>query len=199
MRSAGRTSTRIHRLDRGTSGALLFARSREAAAVLCKSFEEGRVDKAYLALVRGTPPAEGLIDYPIPKSEDGPRVPARTRFRLVVALARRSLLARASDARDGATPPDSPAPEAPEPPAHRRRHLWFGRHQPAIPCTIQPSSTRPACVQPGLRAPRDGCSRRGARARSRGPRIGARAARASTEVEDEVDLPSPPPASEATA
>ena len=74
----------LHRLDRGTSGALLFARTREAAAVLSKSFEEGRMDKAYLALVRGTPPAEGLIDYPIPKSEDGPRVAARTRFRLVL-------------------------------------------------------------------------------------------------------------------
>ncbi len=74
----------LHRLDRGTSGALLFARTREAAAVLSKSFEEGRMDKAYLALVRGTPPAEGLIDYPIPRSEDGPRVAARTRFRLVL-------------------------------------------------------------------------------------------------------------------
>jgi tRNA pseudouridine65 synthase len=74
----------LHRLDRGTSGALLFARTREAAAILSKSFEEGRMDKAYLALVRGTPPAEGLIDYPIPKSEDGPRVPARTSFRLVL-------------------------------------------------------------------------------------------------------------------
>ena len=74
----------VHRLDRGTSGALLFARNREAAAILCKSFEEGRVEKRYLALVRGAPPAEGLIDHPIPKSEDGPRVPARTRFRLVM-------------------------------------------------------------------------------------------------------------------
>lgn len=74
----------IHRLDRGTSGALLFARSREAAAVLCKSFEEGLVEKRYLALVRGTPPAEGLIDHPIPRAEDGPKVPAQTRFRLVL-------------------------------------------------------------------------------------------------------------------
>lgn len=74
----------IHRLDRGTSGALLFARNREAAAALCKSFEEGAVEKRYLALVRGTPPAEGLIDYPIPKAEDGPKVPAQTRFRLIL-------------------------------------------------------------------------------------------------------------------
>ena len=74
----------IHRLDRGTSGALLFARSRDAAMLLCKAFEEGRVDKSYVALVRGTPPAHGLIDHPIPKGEDGPRVPAKTRFRLVL-------------------------------------------------------------------------------------------------------------------
>lgn len=74
----------IHRLDRGTSGALLFARNREAAAVLSRSFEEGRVEKRYLALVRGTPEAEGVVDYPIPKGEDGPRVPALTRYRLVL-------------------------------------------------------------------------------------------------------------------
>ena len=77
----------IHRLDRGTSGALLFARSREMAAVLSRSFEEHRVEKTYLALVRGEPPAEGIIDYAIPKGERGergPRVEARTRFRLVL-------------------------------------------------------------------------------------------------------------------
>jgi tRNA pseudouridine65 synthase len=73
----------LHRLDRGTSGALLFARSREAAAVLSRAFEEGRIEKRYLALVRGTPPDAGTIDYAIPKDEDGPRVPAVTRFRRI--------------------------------------------------------------------------------------------------------------------
>jgi tRNA pseudouridine65 synthase len=73
----------VHRLDRGTSGALVFARDRDTAAALCRSFEEGRVEKTYLALVRGEPPAEGTIDYAIPKKDGGPRVPARTRFRLV--------------------------------------------------------------------------------------------------------------------
>jgi tRNA pseudouridine65 synthase len=77
----------IHRLDRGTSGALLFARDEEAAAALAKQFEEGRVEKRYLALVRGHAPEEGLVDHPIPKREDGPRVPARTRFRLVARSA----------------------------------------------------------------------------------------------------------------
>jgi tRNA pseudouridine65 synthase len=73
----------LHRLDRGTSGALLFARNVETARALAADFAEGRVEKSYLALVRGEPPAEGTIDHPIPKSEDGPRVPARTHFRLI--------------------------------------------------------------------------------------------------------------------
>jgi tRNA pseudouridine65 synthase len=70
----------VHRLDRGTSGALLFARHKEAAAALSRAFEEGEIDKSYLALVRGVPPEDGVIDYPLQKSEDGPRVPALTRF-----------------------------------------------------------------------------------------------------------------------
>ena len=73
----------LHRLDRGTSGALLFARTREAAAVLARAFEEGRIDKRYFALVRGAPPESGVIDYAIEKKEGGPRVPAVTRFRRV--------------------------------------------------------------------------------------------------------------------
>ncbi|HEY6464137.1 MAG TPA: pseudouridine synthase [Polyangiaceae bacterium] len=73
----------VHRLDRGTSGALLFARSREAAAVLGGALQEGRVEKRYLALVRGTPPDEGVIDHAIPRSEGAERVAAVTRFRRV--------------------------------------------------------------------------------------------------------------------
>ena len=69
---------------------------REAAAGARSAFEEGRVDKRYLALVRGTPPAEGVIDYAIPKSEDGPRVPAQDALSPRAPLARRSLLARRS-------------------------------------------------------------------------------------------------------
>ncbi len=73
----------LHRLDRGTSGALLFARTREAASRLSKAFEEGRIEKQYLALVRGNPPDAGVIDHPIPRKEGGPRVPAVTRFRCI--------------------------------------------------------------------------------------------------------------------
>lgn len=77
----------VHRLDRGTSGALCFARTREAAATLSASFESRQVDKHYLALVRGEPAASGTIDHPIPRSADhsagAPRVPAVTRYLLV--------------------------------------------------------------------------------------------------------------------
>ncbi len=73
----------VHRLDRGTSGALLFARTPEVAAALTSAFTGGRVEKSYLALVRGRPPDEGTIDYPLPRREGGPKVPAVTRFRVV--------------------------------------------------------------------------------------------------------------------
>ncbi|MGH7283766.1 MAG: RluA family pseudouridine synthase [Polyangiaceae bacterium] len=73
----------VHRLDRGTSGALVFARDRETAATLALAFEEGRVEKKYLALVRGEPPGEGVIDYAIQKKEGGPRVAAVTQFRRI--------------------------------------------------------------------------------------------------------------------
>ncbi len=73
----------VHRLDRGTSGVLLFALDSENARVLCEMFEAGRVEKHYLALVRGVAPEEGTIDHPIPRREGGPRVPASTSFRRV--------------------------------------------------------------------------------------------------------------------
>ncbi len=82
----------VHRLDRGTSGALVFARTRDSAALLSRAFEQGHIAKHYLALVRGAPPDQGVIDYPIQKSEGGPRVAAVTRFRVVA----RSLVDRCS-------------------------------------------------------------------------------------------------------
>jgi tRNA pseudouridine65 synthase len=75
----------IHRLDRGTSGALLFARSPEVAAALHAQFEAREVDKEYLALVRGHAPDAGVVDHPVPKSEGGPRVPATTRYRRIAS------------------------------------------------------------------------------------------------------------------
>jgi tRNA pseudouridine32 synthase/23S rRNA pseudouridine746 synthase len=55
----------VHRLDRGTSGVLLFARSAGAHRTLCQAFEAHRVTKRYLALVRGRLERERWIEVAI--------------------------------------------------------------------------------------------------------------------------------------
>lgn len=71
-----------HRLDRATSGVLLLAKSREMAGELGRIFMAREVRKRYLAVVRGWPEDEGMIDYPLPGvRERGPRKPALTRWR----------------------------------------------------------------------------------------------------------------------
>jgi tRNA pseudouridine65 synthase len=71
----------VHRLDRATSGVLLFALDRTCAAAMGRAFETGAAHKEYLALVRGVPPEAGLIDHPVPKGEGRERVAAVTEFR----------------------------------------------------------------------------------------------------------------------
>ena len=71
----------VHRLARPTSGVLVFALSSEHARTLHTAFEERRVDKLYWALVRGRPPAGGIIDSPMEKREGGPNVETVTAFR----------------------------------------------------------------------------------------------------------------------
>ena len=55
----------IHRLDRPTSGVLLFALNSETANLLCQQFEQKQVEKSYLAVVRGYLQGEACIDYPL--------------------------------------------------------------------------------------------------------------------------------------
>ncbi len=52
----------VHRLDKDTSGALVAAKSDAAHRGLVAAFASGRVEKEYLALVWGSPPARGEID-----------------------------------------------------------------------------------------------------------------------------------------
>ncbi len=59
----------VHRLDRGTSGVLVFALSPAMAAALRVAFDEGRVHKTYVGLARGLVPARVTVDYAIPKAE----------------------------------------------------------------------------------------------------------------------------------
>lgn len=60
----------VHRLDRGTSGVLLFAKSPEAAAPMVKAFEDKQVEKSYFAIVRGYAPEAQTIDNPIRPDKD---------------------------------------------------------------------------------------------------------------------------------
>ena len=56
----------VHRLDKDTSGLLLIAKSDAAQASLMAQFGERSIDKEYLALVRGEPPApRGRIEAPV--------------------------------------------------------------------------------------------------------------------------------------
>jgi 23S rRNA pseudouridine1911/1915/1917 synthase len=56
----------VHRLDVGTSGLMVVAKSERAYSVLKQAFRERTVDKTYHALVQGHPdPARGTVDAPI--------------------------------------------------------------------------------------------------------------------------------------
>jgi tRNA pseudouridine65 synthase len=88
----GRHLYPVHRLDRGTSGALVLALDSATARDLQRRFEAGEVRKRYLALVRGIPPEEGIVDSPVPRAPGGPRVPAVTEFRRLGIFERYALL-----------------------------------------------------------------------------------------------------------
>lgn len=66
----GRHVHPVHRLDKGTSGVLLFALDRDTAALLGRAFEDQAVAKTYLAVVRGHPPQEGVIDHALTRRFD---------------------------------------------------------------------------------------------------------------------------------
>ena len=74
----GRRVYPVHRLDKGTSGALAFALESEAATQLSQAFATRSVNKTYVALVRGWPEAAGSFDRALVAVEDdrlGPQSP----------------------------------------------------------------------------------------------------------------------------
>lgn len=66
----GRKVYPVHRLDRPTSGALIFALSSLSARRLATEFREGRVGKTYIAIVRGTSPTHAVVDHPLKEELD---------------------------------------------------------------------------------------------------------------------------------
>ncbi len=71
----------VHRLDRATSGVLVFGLSSEAAQRLAQLFKERQVRKCYWAVVRGFIHSRGVIDYPLREEKHKPPASARTRYR----------------------------------------------------------------------------------------------------------------------
>src|SRR4030042_1622416 len=55
----------VHRLDAGTSGAVLFAKTDEAHRLLCEQFEKRLVVKTYSAMVEGDVEQDGLVELPL--------------------------------------------------------------------------------------------------------------------------------------
>lgn len=93
----------VHRLDRDTSGCLLLARNPKAHKRFSLAFEEGKVEKTYLAILDGIPAeSEGLVDLPLGKTstrETGWRMigdprgkPATTAWRMVATEGRLALV-----------------------------------------------------------------------------------------------------------
>ena len=92
----GRRVYPVHRLDKGTSGVLLFALDKETGRALSCCFEQQEVQKTYLAVVRGWPEDGGVIDHALSRrvddaefhdvrAQDLPQ-PAVTRFRTLATV-----------------------------------------------------------------------------------------------------------------
>ncbi len=92
----GRHVYPVHRLDKPTSGLLLFALDSETAAKLSQQFQEGEVRKHYAALVRGYSDEQGFIDHALSyrpdklddrrARADKPPQPAQTSYRRLATV-----------------------------------------------------------------------------------------------------------------
>ena len=78
----GQTVYPVHRLDRKTSGVLLFALSSEMNAAMQTQFMDGKVSKHYLSIVRGFTADKETIDYALTR-DDGKVQEAITHFETI--------------------------------------------------------------------------------------------------------------------
>jgi tRNA pseudouridine65 synthase len=60
----------LHRLDRPTSGVLIFALTQDVARLMGQAFSERKIQKIYYALTRGHLLNDGIIDYPLKEKLD---------------------------------------------------------------------------------------------------------------------------------
>jgi tRNA pseudouridine65 synthase len=78
----GQTVYPVHRLDRKTSGVLLFALNSEMNSMMQTQFMDGLVKKKYISLVRGYTPEVGTINYALTR-DDGKTQEAVTHFETI--------------------------------------------------------------------------------------------------------------------
>jgi tRNA pseudouridine65 synthase len=91
----GRHVWPVHRLDKGTSGVLLFALDAHTARLLGQAFETGHgLRKTYQAVVRGWPADAGDIDHPLRRLPDDARDAQGQRELVQTAHTRYRTLAR---------------------------------------------------------------------------------------------------------
>lgn len=70
----------VHRLDRKTSGVLVFALSNEVNSLMQQQFATNQVEKTYTAILRGFAPEQGTIDYAL-TNDSGKTQDAITKFK----------------------------------------------------------------------------------------------------------------------
>lgn len=74
----------VHRLDRPTSGVLLFSKDEKVLPMLKAQFADRTVQKTYLAIVRGIPAIKSdLIDHPLTSERSNKLQEARTHYTVV--------------------------------------------------------------------------------------------------------------------
>jgi hypothetical protein len=152
----GRRVYPVHRLDKGASGVLLFALSREVGRMLGAMFEQRQVGKRYLAVVRGYPDAAGEIDHRLRRHFDAVERVAEaalaaaaqeaiSRYRRLATIELPYRVDRYPTSRyalveleppERPPPPVAPAPQAHRASDHRRCHLWQRRPQSPVPAAL---------------------------------------------------------------
>ena len=73
----------VHRIDRKTTGVLLFALDPETARRLGEAFSERAMRKVYLTVVRGWVLENGVIDHPLKDPSNGRKLEARSTYRRI--------------------------------------------------------------------------------------------------------------------
>ena len=85
-RTLGQRVYTAHRLDRPTSGVMVFGLTPEAGTALSLRFERREVHKRYLAVVRGWTDDTGEIDYALADAKGGNARAAVTRYRTIARV-----------------------------------------------------------------------------------------------------------------